>query len=182
MFEAIDPLDYGTLAASLARTVATYGKRPALVVPPMPKHAYHPNGIEFTWAQTAAAAAEWQARYAAAPPPDTRPATGSRFSSINAPSSCSTISRLTHSTLARAIPYRAQKKLVEESREVFAAENRDHVIAELADVAEVILAIIAAIGARNEDVEQERLARFARSEGFADRVFLRFVDIREPQP
>ena len=66
MFEAIDPLHYGTLAASLARTVATYGERPALVVPPMAKRAYHPDGIEFTWAQTAVAAAEWQARYAAA--------------------------------------------------------------------------------------------------------------------
>lgn len=66
MFEAIDPLEYGTLAASLTRTVAKHGERAAYVVPPMAKRAYHPDGVAYTWAQTAAAAAEWQSKYAAA--------------------------------------------------------------------------------------------------------------------
>ncbi len=75
-----------------------------------------------------------------------------------------------------------KRKLVEESREVLAAETRDDVVAELADVAEVILAMIAVIGVCEEDVELERRARFARRGGFTERVFLQFVDTRQAQP
>ena len=49
-----DPLAVGTLYGTLQQTVARFGERPAYAVPPMANRPYHPAGITFTWAQTAA--------------------------------------------------------------------------------------------------------------------------------
>jgi acyl-CoA synthetase (AMP-forming)/AMP-acid ligase II len=62
----MDPLDLGTLHHSLRRTVATYGSRPAYIVPPMAGRPYHPAGRTFTWEETWAEVETRRARYAAA--------------------------------------------------------------------------------------------------------------------
>ncbi len=61
----MDPFDLGTLYQSLERTVAAYGARAAYAVPPMKGRAYHPEGREFTWAETWAAVQDRRAHYAA---------------------------------------------------------------------------------------------------------------------
>lgn len=64
--EEIDPLALGTLYHSLERAVAKYPDRPAYAVPPMKGRPYHPDGKEFTWAETWAEVAERKAHYAKA--------------------------------------------------------------------------------------------------------------------
>jgi len=62
----MDASSYGTLYDSLQRTARSYGGRAAYAVPPMRGRAYHPDGWEVTWAQTAAAVEETMAVYRAA--------------------------------------------------------------------------------------------------------------------
>ncbi len=62
----MDALGYGTLYDSFKRTVARWGERPAYAVPSMRGRAYHPEGIEFTWNETAAAVEKFQAIYRSA--------------------------------------------------------------------------------------------------------------------
>ena len=62
----MDPLDYGTLYQSLKRTAARWGERTAYGVPPMPDRAYHPEGQEYTWAETLDAVEALKTRYAQA--------------------------------------------------------------------------------------------------------------------
>ena len=59
----MDPLDYGTLYQSLQRTAARWGERTAYGVPPMPDRAYHPEGQEYTWAETLDAVEALKTRY-----------------------------------------------------------------------------------------------------------------------
>lgn len=51
----MDALAYGTLYDTLQRTVARWGERPAYAVPAMPGRAYHPQGRQYTWTETATA-------------------------------------------------------------------------------------------------------------------------------
>lgn len=51
----MDALIYGTLYDTLQRTVARWGERPAYSVPAMAGRAYHPQGKEYTWNETATA-------------------------------------------------------------------------------------------------------------------------------
>jgi len=60
----MDPFEFGTLHDTLGRTVARWGDRPAYAVPPMPGRAYHPDGKEYTWRQTADAVEALRRRYA----------------------------------------------------------------------------------------------------------------------
>lgn len=62
-------------------------------------------------------------------------------------------------------------KLVEEATEAREAATTDELAGELADLAEVILALMAAAGLSAEDVERCRLAKRAERGGFDDRVF-----------
>ena len=62
----MDLLELGTLYQSLERTVARYADRASYAVPPMKGRPYHPEGREFTWAETWAAVQECRAHYAAA--------------------------------------------------------------------------------------------------------------------
>ena len=62
----MDPLELGTLYQSLERAVAQYGERAAYAVPPMRGRPYHPDGREFTWAETWAEVEKRKAHYAAA--------------------------------------------------------------------------------------------------------------------
>ena len=62
----MDPLDYGTLHDTFQRTAARWPGRPAYAVPPMRGRAYHPDGKEYRWGETAAAVAALRRRYAAA--------------------------------------------------------------------------------------------------------------------
>ena len=51
----MDALGYGTLYDTLQRTVARWGERPAYAAPAMAGRAYHPEGREYTWNETAKA-------------------------------------------------------------------------------------------------------------------------------
>ena len=48
-----DRTAFGTLYETLQQTVARFGERPAYAVPPMAGRSYHPDGVTFTWSQTA---------------------------------------------------------------------------------------------------------------------------------
>ncbi|HET6521694.1 MAG TPA: class I adenylate-forming enzyme family protein, partial [Geminicoccaceae bacterium] len=60
----MDAFDYGTLYDTFNRTVARWGDRPAYAVPPMEGRAYHPDGKEYTWRETAAAVEALRRKYA----------------------------------------------------------------------------------------------------------------------
>jgi acyl-CoA synthetase (AMP-forming)/AMP-acid ligase II len=62
----MDPFDYGTLYDSFTRTAARWPERPAYAVPPMRGRAYHPDGKEYSWGETAVAVEALRRRYAAA--------------------------------------------------------------------------------------------------------------------
>ncbi len=62
-------------------------------------------------------------------------------------------------------------KLVEEAREVVAAASRADLVEELADVAEVLLALTAAYGIDAAEVEAARVAKRTVRGGFDDRVW-----------
>lgn len=62
----MDDRDQGTLYQTFCRSVAKWGDRPAYGAPPQPGRAYHPDGIEYTYAQTAAAVEALRRKYAAA--------------------------------------------------------------------------------------------------------------------
>lgn len=62
-------------------------------------------------------------------------------------------------------------KLVEEATEARDACSADELAGELADLAEVILALMAAAGLTADEVERRRLAKRAERGGFDDRVF-----------
>lgn len=65
---------------------------------------------------------------------------------------------------------RLKDKLVEEAREAQAAGSREDLVEELADVREVILALLGAAGLSEAEVEGRRLAKRAERGGFDDRV------------
>jgi predicted house-cleaning noncanonical NTP pyrophosphatase (MazG superfamily) len=72
-------------------------------------------------------------------------------------------------------------KLVEEAQEV-AAAGPDDLVEELADVSEVLRALIAAAGLRPEVVEAARLAKRAQRGGFDGRVFNHAVEGEDGAP
>lgn len=65
---------------------------------------------------------------------------------------------------------RLKDKLVEEAHEARSADDRADLIDELADVAEVMLALAAASGVSADEIEARRLAKRAERGGFDDRV------------
>jgi len=58
--------EYGTLYQTFCRAAAKWGDRAAYGAPPQAGRAYHPNGIEYSYAQTAAAVEALRKKYAAA--------------------------------------------------------------------------------------------------------------------
>ncbi len=62
----MDPLDHGTLYETLNRTVSRWGNQIAYGVPPMARRSYHPQGKEFSWAETLALVEAYKAVYARA--------------------------------------------------------------------------------------------------------------------
>lgn len=73
-------------------------------------------------------------------------------------------------------------KLVEEAREVAAAASRAELVEELADVAEVILALTAAHGIDAAEIEAARVAKRVARGGFDDRVWNAAVAAPEGSP
>lgn len=65
---------------------------------------------------------------------------------------------------------RLKDKLVEEAAEARAAAGRGELIEELADLREVLLALIAAAGVTEAEVEAARLAKRTARGGFDERV------------
>ena len=62
----MDPFDRGRLYDTFVQTVARWPDQPAYAVPPMAGRGYHPDGQEFSWRETAAAAEALRERYARA--------------------------------------------------------------------------------------------------------------------
>lgn len=62
-------------------------------------------------------------------------------------------------------------KLTEEAAEARDAQSRDELAEELADLSEVVLALMAAAGLTPEEVEAKRLAKRAERGGFDARVY-----------
>jgi acyl-CoA synthetase (AMP-forming)/AMP-acid ligase II len=60
----MDRFELGTLYQTFTRTAAKCGDRPAYAVPPMAGRAYHPDGTEYTWTETAAAVEVMRQKYA----------------------------------------------------------------------------------------------------------------------
>lgn len=73
-------------------------------------------------------------------------------------------------------------KLVEEAAEAVAADTPAEVLAELADVLEVILALTQASGFSPADLETARLTKLEQRGGFADRVYNAAVEANEACP
>jgi predicted house-cleaning noncanonical NTP pyrophosphatase (MazG superfamily) len=62
-------------------------------------------------------------------------------------------------------------KLAEEAAEVREASTREELAEELADIAEVMMALIAAAGLTPQEVEAKRVKKRAERGGFDDRVY-----------
>jgi len=73
-------------------------------------------------------------------------------------------------------------KLMEEAREAAAAESRADLVEELADLAEVVMALAAAHGIEPEEIEAKRLAKRAERGGFDGRVWNDAVAAPEGSP
>lgn len=67
-------------------------------------------------------------------------------------------------------------KLVEEAREVVGAQTYDALVAELADVLEVVRALQKVHGISDENLEAVRVGKFAERGGFEGRVYLESVE------
>ncbi|WP_293321175.1 nucleoside triphosphate pyrophosphohydrolase [Phenylobacterium sp.] len=81
----------------------------------------------------------------------------------------------------RAFLEALKAKLVEEAQEVAAAEP-DDLVEELADVSEVMMALIAAAGLTQEAVEAARLAKLAQRGGFDGRIYNLAVEGEDGTP
>jgi predicted house-cleaning noncanonical NTP pyrophosphatase (MazG superfamily) len=66
-----------------------------------------------------------------------------------------------------------RQKLVEEAFEAIDAKSADELTGELADIAEVIYGICAAIGVSREQLEEERIKKAARRGGFEQGIMLK---------
>lgn len=73
-------------------------------------------------------------------------------------------------------------KLGEEAAEVAASADRDELAWELADLAEVILALAKLHGLTPEDIEARRLAKRAERGGFEGRIYNAAVEADEDLP
>jgi predicted house-cleaning noncanonical NTP pyrophosphatase (MazG superfamily) len=65
-----------------------------------------------------------------------------------------------------------QKKLQEEVTEFFTAKGKEHQIEELADVLEVVRALVAVTGATMDELENVRLEKGKKRGAFQKRLFL----------
>ena len=70
------------------------------------------------------------------------------------------------------------KKLQEEINEYFQADNENK-LEELADVQEVLNAIVLANGYSQEDLENVRMKKFQKRGGFEKKIFLESTDLNE---
>jgi predicted house-cleaning noncanonical NTP pyrophosphatase (MazG superfamily) len=68
------------------------------------------------------------------------------------------------------------KKLTEEVEEVVTAKDKDEMIAELADVQEVMMAIYDAFDITYEEVTREGMKKRKERGGFKDKIFLEDVE------
>ena len=75
-----------------------------------------------------------------------------------------------------------KEKLVEEAEEVRAASSVTELLEELADVAEVVVALRAACGFSAEELEARRLAKRAARGGFEGRIFNAAVEADDASP
>ena len=68
-------------------------------------------------------------------------------------------------------------KLMEEAKEVFAAETIQDIREELSDVLEVINAIASARGISFADIEETRLQKKAQKGGFENKIYCEFIEV-----
>ena len=69
-----------------------------------------------------------------------------------------------------------QEKLIEEARELREAGEKEDILSELSDVAEIIRSIVKNSGFTMEEVEARREKKYAERGGFEKALFLEYVD------
>jgi len=74
------------------------------------------------------------------------------------------------------------EKVVEELNEVFEAETKEQVIAELADLDDVLHRFKLAIGIDQAVIDKARADKVARNGGFDKRFYCEFIDVKEGTP
>ncbi len=74
------------------------------------------------------------------------------------------------------------EKVVEELNEVFEAETKEQVIAELADLDDVLHRFKLAVGIDQAVIDKARAEKVARNGGFDKRLFCEFIDVKEGTP
>lgn len=77
---------------------------------------------------------------------------------------------------------RIHEKLIEEAHEVIEARTRQDLIEELADLTEVMHAIMTHHKILLTEVEQTRLKKHAERGGFEKKIFSTTIDIRDDKP
>ena len=70
-----------------------------------------------------------------------------------------------------------KKKLVEEAKEVQESNNREEVIKELADVSEVIKAIIKEMSLEPQMIEEERQIKANENGTFCPKCYVNFIEV-----
>lgn len=70
------------------------------------------------------------------------------------------------------------EKMVEELEEVFEAESREHLIEELADVEEVLLALKELAQVSQKEIDEVKAAKKAKKGGFSDRSYVQYVECK----
>lgn len=69
------------------------------------------------------------------------------------------------------------QKLIEELQEVFASENNDELLAELADFEDVLELFKKFLKIDQKEIEAKKAAKKAINGGFEKRVFLEYIDV-----
>lgn len=69
------------------------------------------------------------------------------------------------------------QKLIEELQEIFASENNDELLSELADLEDVLIVFKKFLKIDQKDIDAKRAAKLAEKGSYEGRVFLEYVDV-----
>lgn len=75
--------------------------------------------------------------------------------------------------------YELKRKLIEEAQEVMESKGLDETLEELADVQDILEALLNHLGFTKEDVLQAQLKKFNKRGGFERRIFAEVIDLNE---
>jgi predicted house-cleaning noncanonical NTP pyrophosphatase (MazG superfamily) len=77
---------------------------------------------------------------------------------------------------------RLKDKLIEEAKEVLSSESEQEICEELADVLEVMLALLKVYGREFTDIQKVAQQKRAEKGGFDDRTYVNFVEMDAQNP